>query len=41
MNKQCTAEAIRNAQTAMLAYGCPTKRLLQTLDEKGGVQTVQ
>ena len=35
MNKQFTAEAIRNAQTAMLAYGCPTKRLIQNLEAHG------
>ena len=35
------AEAISNAQTAMLAHGCPTKRLLLTLQERGGVETAK
>ena len=34
-------EAIANAQTAMLAHGAPTKRLLQTLQEHGGVETAR
>ena len=34
-------EAITNAQTAMLAHGAPTKRLLQTLESRGGVETAQ
>lgn len=34
-------QAMKNAQTAMLEHGAPTKRLLQTLSERGGVETVQ
>lgn len=34
-------EAIANAQTAMLAHGAPTKRLLLTLQERGGVETAR
>lgn len=34
-------EALRNAQTAMLSYGAPTRRLFQTLQEKGGVETAK
>jgi len=34
-------EAIANAQTAMLAHGAPTKRLLQTLESRGGIETVK
>lgn len=35
------AQAIQNAQTAMLAHGCPTKRLVQTLQTYGGAETVR
>ena len=35
------ATAIRNAQTAMLAHGCPTKRLITTLETYGGVETLR
>ena len=34
-------KAIQNAQTAMLELGCPTKRLLQTLQTRGGAETVR
>lgn len=34
-------EAIANAQAAMLAHGCPTKRLIQTLETRGGVETAK
>ena len=34
-------QAIRNAQTAMLAHGCPTKRLFQNLEDQGGVETAK
>ena len=34
-------QAMKNAQTAMLEHGAPTKRLVQTLSERGGVETVQ
>lgn len=40
-DKEFLLQAMANAQTAMLTYGCPTKRLLQTLETKGGVETVQ
>ena len=33
--------ALAHAQTAMLEYGAPTKRLLDTLSSRGGVETVQ
>lgn len=39
--KEFQAAAMANAQTAMLAHGCPTKRLLQTLEARGGVETVK
>ena len=35
------AQALKNAQTAMLVHGCPTKRLLQTLQDRGGVETAR
>jgi len=34
-------QAIQNAQTAMLAHGCPTKRLIQNLETYGGVKTAK
>lgn len=34
-------EALQNAQTAMLSHGAPTKRLLQTIQQKGGVETAK
>lgn len=34
-------QAIRNAQTAMLAHGCPTKRLIQTMETRGGAETLK
>lgn len=34
-------QAQRNAQTAMLAHGAPTKRLLQNLQENGGLETAK
>lgn len=33
--------AIENAQTAMTAHGCPTKRLLANLQAYGGVETLK
>ena len=33
--------AIKQAQTAMLEHGAPTKRLMETLSSRGGVETVQ
>lgn len=39
--QQFQKQAIAQAQTAMLAHGCPTKRLVETLQTKGGVETVQ
>ncbi|MBQ9967253.1 MAG: hypothetical protein IJO88_00840 [Oscillospiraceae bacterium] len=41
LEKEFQLQAMANAQMAMLAHDCPTKRLLQTLEEKGGVETVQ
>jgi len=35
------AQAIAQAQTAMLAHGCPTKRLIQNLERYGGLETLQ
>ena len=34
-------QALANAQTAMLAHGCPTRRLIQTLESRGGVETAR
>lgn len=34
-------KAIQNAQTAMLAHGCPTKRLISNLQTYGGVETLR
>ncbi len=34
-------EALEQAQTAMLSHGCPTKRLYQTLETRGGVETAR
>ena len=34
-------EAIANAQSAMLAHGAPTKRLMHTLETRGGVETAK
>lgn len=41
LSQEFQLQAMKNAQTAMLSYGCPTKRLLQTLQSRGGVETVQ
>lgn len=41
LTQQFQSEAIAHAQTAMLAYGCPTKRLVETLQTRGGVETVR
>ena len=41
LDKEFQQQAMANAQTAMLAHGCPTKRLLQTLEARGGVETVR
>ena len=35
------AEAMANAQTAMLTHGAPTKRLFQNLQANGGVETAR
>lgn len=35
------AEAMANAQTAMLTHGAPTKRLFQNLQTNGGVETAK
>ena len=34
-------EALEQAQTAMLVWGCPTKRLVQTLQTRGGAETAR
>ena len=34
-------EAMAQAQTAMLAHGCPTKRLYTLLESRGGVETAR
>lgn len=34
-------QAALNAQTALLAHGCPTKRLLRDLETYGGVRVMQ
>lgn len=34
-------QAMANAQTAMLTYGCPTRRLYQNLETRGGVETAR
>ena len=34
-------QALQQAQTAMLAHGCPTKRLIETLQTRGGVETAK
>ena len=39
--QQFQLQAMAQAQTAMLAHGCPTKRLMDTLQEKGGVETAR
>lgn len=39
--KDFQAQAVAHAQTAMLAHGCPTKRLVETLQTRGGVETVR
>ena len=41
LEQEFTLQAIQNAQTAMLELGCPTKRLLQTLQTRGGAETVR
>lgn len=33
--------AMKNAQTAMLAHGCPTKRLLGELETRGGAEVLR
>lgn len=35
------AQALKNAQTAMLVHGCPTKRLITALETHGGAETLQ
>ncbi len=34
-------QAAQHAQIAMLTYGCPTKRLLEAIETKGGVETAK
>lgn len=34
-------QAIKNAQTAMLQHGAPTKRLIDTLSSRGAMETVK
>ena len=34
-------QAMTNAQAAMLQYGCPTKRLYQNLETRGGGETAR
>ena len=34
-------QAIQQAQTAMLAHGCPTKRLIETLQTRGAAETAR
>lgn len=34
-------QAVLQAQTAMLAYGCPTKRLIETLQTRGAADTAR
>lgn len=41
LDKEFQLQAMANAQTAMLAHSCPTKRLLQTLEAQGGVETMR
>lgn len=41
LEKEFLAEALSNAQTAMLSHGAPTKRLIATLQERGGSETVR
>lgn len=41
LEKEFLAEALANAQTAMLSHGAPTKRLIQTLQDRGGAETVR
>jgi len=41
LEEKFTKQAKENAQTALLAHGCTTKRLLQDLETYGAVRTVQ
>ena len=41
LKEEFLLQAIKNAQTAMLELGAPTKRLIDTLSSRGGVETVQ
>jgi len=34
-------QALANAQTALLAHGCPTKRLIRDLESYGGIRVLQ
>ena len=41
LKEEFQLQAMKNAQTAMLDHGAPTKRLMDTLRAQGGVETVQ
>ena len=41
LKEEFLLQALKNAQTAMLKHGAPTKRLMDTLSSRGGVETVQ
>lgn len=41
LKEEFLLQAIKNAQTAMLEHGAPSKRLIDTLSSRGGVETVQ
>lgn len=41
LKEEFQLQAMKSAQTAMLEHGAPTKRLLDTLSSRGGVETVQ
>ena len=41
LEKAFQQEAMAQAQTAMLVWGCPTKRLYQSLETRGGVETAR
>ena len=41
LEKAFQQEAMAQAQTAMLVWGCPTQRLYQSLETRGGVETAR
>lgn len=41
LEAQFQKTAVEQAQTALLAHGCPTKRLIQNLQTHGGVETAR